>query len=166
MKNKVSENEKNTSMFIHLSTFLKYFFPFANFFAPVLIWTINKDKAFVDEHGKQAINFQLSILVYSLLLVLICLPFILYFASDFIILLQNIDRHNEELSVQNIKNLTGFFVLLSVGVLLFIGICIFEIFAVINASLYASRGELYKYPLNIPFIKTNPIETSQNEHAS
>ena len=66
METTISENQKNVSAFIHLSTFLKYFFPFANFIAPLLIWTFNKEKAFVDEHGKQAINFQLSVLIYTL----------------------------------------------------------------------------------------------------
>jgi hypothetical protein len=166
MKTTMSENQKNTSAFIHLSTLLKYFFPFANYIAPLLIWTFNKDKAFVDEHGKQAINFQLSTLVYTLLIVLICLPFIIIFATDFISLIETIDRSVEAISVNNIQNLSGYILLFGLALLLMLALFVFEIYAVINASIHASRGLLYKYPLSIPFIKTNHKNPIQNEHIS
>ena len=165
METTISENQKNVSAFIHLSTFLKYFFPFANFIAPLLIWTFNKEKAFVDEHGKQAINFQLSVLVYTILIGLICLPFFIVFATDFISLIETIDRNAGEFSVNNIQNLSGYILLFGLAILLLLGLFIFELYAVINASIHASRGKLYNYPLCIPFIKTN-LNPIQNEHIS
>ena len=165
METTISENQKNTSAFIHLSTFLKYFFPFANFIAPLLIWTFNKEKAFVDEHGKQAINFQLSVLVYTILIVLICLPFVIVFATDFVSLIEAIDHSAGALSVNNIQNLSGYILLFGLAILLLVGLFIFELYAVINASIHASRGLLYKYPFCIPFIKTN-LNPIQNEHIS
>lgn len=164
METTISENQRNTSTFIHLSTFLKYFFPFANYIAPLLIWTFNKDKAFVDEHGKQAINFQLSTLIYTLLIGLICLPFIIIFASDFISMIDSIDHKAGYFSVNNIQNLSGYILLFGLALLLMLALFVFELYAVINASIHASRGQLYKYPLSIPFIKTNPQNTNQNEH--
>lgn len=166
METTVSENQKNTSTFIHLSTFLKYFFPFANYIAPILIWTFNKEKAFVDEHGKQAINFQLSTLVYTILIGLICLPFIIIFATDFITLIETIDHNSGEFSINNIQNLSGYILLFGLAILLLLALFIFELYAVINATIHASRGQLYKYPLCIPFIKTNPKNPIQNEHIS
>jgi|SRR5690554_1441266 len=148
------ESQKNTSAFIHLSTFLKYFFPFANYIAPLVIWTFNKDKAFVDEHGKQAINFQLSMLVYTIVVFLICLPFIIIFATDIISLVETIDRTSGEFSVNNIQNLSGYILLFGLMILVFFALFIFEIYAVINASIHAFQGKYYKYPLSIPFIKT------------
>ncbi len=165
METTISENQKNTSAFIHLSTFLKYFFPFANYVAPLLIWTFNKEKPFVDEHGKQAINFQLSILVYTLLIGLICLPFFIIFATDFISLIETIDNSAGNFSVNNIQNLSGYILLFGLAILLLLGLFVFELYAVINASIHASRGQLYKYPLCIPFIKTN-LNPIQNEHIS
>lgn len=165
METTITENQKNTSAFIHLSTFLKYFFPFANYIAPLLIWTFNKEKAFVDEHGKQAINFQLSVLVYTILIVLICLPFVIVFATDFVSLIEAIDHSAGELSMNNIQNLSGYILLFGLAILLLIGLFIFELYAVINASIHASRGLLYKYPFCIPFIKTN-LKPIQNEHIS
>ncbi len=148
------KSQRTTAAFIHLSTLLKYFFPFANYIAPLLIWTFNKDKEFINEHGRQAINFQLSVLVYTLLIGLICLPFILIFATDFITLIQTIDQGNGYFSINTLQNISGYILLFSLALLLLLGLFIFELYAVINASIHANRGELYQYPLCIPFIKT------------
>ncbi|MBB6681228.1 DUF4870 domain-containing protein [Aequorivita sp. 609] len=166
METTITENQKNTSVFIHLSTFLKYFFPFANFIAPLLIWTFNKEKAFIDDHGKQAINFQLSTLLYTILIGLLCLPFIIIFASDIISLAESINLNDGMFSINNIQNLSGYLVLISLVIILFLALFVFEIYAVINASIHASRGQLYKYPLNIPFIKTDSQKINQYEHNS
>lgn len=165
METTISDNQKNTSAFIHLSTLLKYFFPFANYIAPLLIWTFNKEKPFVDEHGKQAINFQLSVLIYTLLVGLICLPFFLIFATDFISLIDSLDHETWNFSANNIQNLSGYILLFGLAMVVLLGLFVFELYAVINASIHASRGLLYKYPLSIPFIKTN-LNPIQNEHIS
>ncbi|MBT0608391.1 DUF4870 domain-containing protein [Aequorivita echinoideorum] len=162
----LSETEKNTSAFIHLSTFLKYFFPFANFFAPLLIWTFNKEKAFVDEHGRQAINFQLSILIYTLSIGLLCVPFFIIFATDFVSLMETINSTSTHISLQNFKNLSGYLILFGLAILLLLALFIFELYAVVNATMHAAKGSVYKYPLSIPFIKTNYLTQPENEHHS
>ena len=171
MENSVSENQKTTGAFIHLSTFLKYFFPFANYFAPLLIWTANREKPFLDEHGRQAINFQLSILLYTLLIGVLCIPFFVLFAADFVSLIDVIDHTVNEIRVQEIKNLSGYILLFSLVALLLLGIFVFELYAVINATMHAAKGKLYKYPFNISFIKQNSVSTTEqnqstNEHVS
>ena len=61
-------HQNNIATFIHLSTFSRFIIPLGNFLGPIILWVANKDKSsFVDEHGKQAINFQISILLYKLL---------------------------------------------------------------------------------------------------
>ena len=66
METKPTNTDKNVAAVTHLSTFSKYFIPFGNFIFPLLLWTVHKDTPFVNEHGRQALNFQLSILVYTL----------------------------------------------------------------------------------------------------
>ncbi len=166
METTVTQNQKNTSAFIHLSTFLKYFFPFSNYIAPLLIWTFNKDKDFVDEHGKEAINFQLSILIYFLVLGLICLPFFIVFITDFISIIETLDRTGGDFSISSIQNISGYMLLFGLAILLLLGLFIFELYAVINASIHASLGQLYQYPFCIPFIKTNLKNPIKNEHIS
>ena len=171
MENTISENSKNLSAFIHLSTFTKFFFPFGNFFAPLLLWTINKEKPFVDENGREAINFQLSILLYSLGIGLICIPFFIIFAADFVTLIDVIDHTVHEIRVSEIKNLSGYILMFALVAILLFGLFIFELYAVISATMQAAKGKLYKYPLSISFIRSSnePEEVqnqSENEHLS
>lgn len=166
METNPSENQKNIAALIHLSTFSKFLFPFGNFVAPLLLWTVNKDKPFVNEHGRQAVNFQLSILIYTLLIGIICLPFFVIFAPDFVSLIDAVDDHWHQVTVNNLTNLSGYAVLFLIVALLLFGLFVFELYAVINATVHANRGELYKYPLSISFIKTTIENQSSNEHVS
>jgi uncharacterized Tic20 family protein len=48
--------------------------------APLIIWQIKKDEfEFVDEHGKEALNFQISILIYALGAGLLCFACVGFF---------------------------------------------------------------------------------------
>jgi len=146
--------EKNTATFTHLSTLTQYFIPFGNYIFPILIWTSQKDKSeFVNHHGKQTLNFQLSLLLYTLILALIAIPIFIT------VFLQNLPMeavfNNEDFIIRNF-NFEGNIGLLSVGataVLLFGVLKVVEFFLVIYASIKTSNGELYKYPLTIAFIK-------------
>lgn len=166
MEATVSENQKNLSALIHLSTFLKYFFPFANFFAPLLLWTFNKDKEFVNYNGQQAINFQLSLMLYILVIGLICLPIVIIFASDFISLIDIIDHSSRSIRFSEIENIGGYLLLFGLVILLLFGLFVLELYAVISATISASKGEEYKYPLSISFIKSDIQNQSNNEHTS
>lgn len=147
-------SEKNTATFTHLSTLSQYIIPFGNYIFPILIWTSYKDKSeFVNHHGKQALNFQLSLLLYTLILALIAIPI---FVTVF---LQNLPMeavfNDEDFIIRNF-NFEGNIGLLSVGltaVLLFGLLKVVEFFLVIYASIKTSNGEYYKYPMTIPFIK-------------
>lgn len=147
-------SEKNTSAFTHLSTLTQYFIPFGNYIFPIIIWSSYKDKSeFINHHGKQALNFQLSLLLYTLVLALIAVPI---FVTVF---LQNLPIeaifNDNDFVIRNF-NFEGNIGLLSIGVtaVLLFGLLKFvEFFLVIYASIKASNGELYQYPLTIPFIK-------------
>ena len=174
METTITENQKNVGALVHLSTFSKFFFPFGNFIAPLLLWTFNKEHKFVDEHGKEAINFQLSIFIYSLVIGLICLPFVIIFATDFISLIDTIDHTVGHASISDLKNLSGYVVVIFIAAVLLFGLFVFELYAVISATMHASKGKLYQYPLSISFIKSNSqsevqgtgINQSKNEHVS
>ncbi len=61
----LSADEKNLAMFCHLSAFLGLFIPLAHIIAPLIIWLIKKDEMpFVDRHGKESLNFQISMTIY------------------------------------------------------------------------------------------------------
>ena len=147
-------SEKNIATFTHLSTLSQYIIPFGNYIFPILIWTSYKDKSeFVNYNGKQTLNFQLSLLLYTLILALVSIPIFIT------VFLQNLPIeavfNNEDFFIRNF-DFQGNITLLSIGataVLLFGLLKFVEFFLVIYASIKTSNGELYKYPLTIPFIK-------------
>ncbi len=83
----MEKSSKNTTAaLINLSTLSQYFIPFGNFIFPIIIWTTNKDKSdYIDRQGKNTINFQLSLFLYSLILAAIALPIL------FVSLFKNLD---------------------------------------------------------------------------
>ena len=90
--------------------------PFGNILAPLVIWLMKKDVyPIVDVHGKESLNFQISMSIYGLVSLLLC------------------------------------FVL--VGFILLPAIFITNLIQVIVASLRADKGEPYRYPLTLRFIK-------------
>jgi len=150
----ITENDKNVSAFIHISTFIKYFFPLGNFIAPIILWTLNKEKSFIDSHGRGAINFQLSILIYTLLIGLLCIPFFVIFATDFVSLVETLERHGNDFKLSDLQHMTGYVILFAAAVFLLFGLFIIELYAVINAAMHAAKGKLYKYPICIPFLRS------------
>lgn len=57
--------EKTWAMFAHLSALAGFIIPFGNIIGPLVIWLIKKDESpFVDDQGKEALNFQISITIY------------------------------------------------------------------------------------------------------
>jgi len=70
----LTETERNWAMFCHLSTFAGFIIPFGGIIGPLICWSAKKhESVFVDKNGKSALNFQLSVLLYSL----ICIPLML-----------------------------------------------------------------------------------------
>ena len=60
----------------HLSQLITFLTGFGGLILPLILWLTQKDKVFkMDEHGKNIVNFQLSLLVYCIL----CIPLILLF---------------------------------------------------------------------------------------
>jgi uncharacterized Tic20 family protein len=152
-------NEKNLATFTHLSSLSQYCIPFGNYIFPILIWSSKKDKSeFIDFHGKQVLNFQLSMFLYTLLLGLIAVPIFLATVLNNISLNTLINDHNCMSHHFNfhhfsIENISGIIIVGFIAVLAFIGLKVAEFFLIIYASLKASNGERYKYPLTIPFLK-------------
>lgn len=70
----LSETERNWAMLCHLSAFAGFFFPFGGIIGPLICWLSRKDEsAWVNENGKASMNFQLSILLYVVLVIPLCL---------------------------------------------------------------------------------------------
>ncbi|MGD2279021.1 MAG: DUF4870 domain-containing protein [Candidatus Omnitrophota bacterium] len=74
---KQGDNEKLLAMFCHLGVFCGFIIPLGNFLAPLVIWLIKKDEfPLVDDQGKESLNFQISIFLYSVVAGLLVFFFI------------------------------------------------------------------------------------------
>lgn len=149
-----TSTERNIAALTHLSTFTQYFIPFGNYIFPIILWTSKKDKSeFIDHNGKQVLNFQLSILIYSLVFAMIAIPIFLYTVlknvsiNDFI--------NHEDIIFENFDygNSIGILTVGVLALLIIAGIKVAEFFLVIYAAVKASNGEEYSYPMTIPFLK-------------
>ncbi|UCD80366.1 MAG: DUF4870 domain-containing protein [Desulfobacterales bacterium] len=61
------KEERQWAMFSHIGTFAAFVVPFGNIIAPLIIWQIKKDESsFVAQHSKESLNFQISLMIYSL----------------------------------------------------------------------------------------------------
>lgn len=122
----ISQNDKNYSTLTHLSGFAGWFFPFGNVILPFILWSSKKNEsAYINAHGKTAVNFQLSVLFYCFLLALLIIPITIF-----------------TLGLGLVAIIVGF-----------IPAIIYKIILVITASIKATNGEYYNYPFTIEFVK-------------
>ena len=77
--------DKQWALFCHLSGLSGYIIPFGNIIFPLVIWSVKKDEStMIDEHGKEAANFQISFSIWIAIailfsIILIGIPFLVVF---------------------------------------------------------------------------------------
>lgn len=144
----MKENNENTNAFlIHISAFAGLIFPFGNIITPLIAWQTLKDRSsFLNEHGKEAINFNISYTLYTFILTIFVGSF---FVGNFFRNFNNFNRFNNLDFNFNSNAVFSFIGLGSLaGIVYLVGIAL-----VIIASIKAKEGESYKYPFTIKFIK-------------
>jgi uncharacterized Tic20 family protein len=112
-----STNVQTWCVLAHATALVGFFVPLAgHIVGPLIIWLSKReDSPEIDAHGKESLNFQISMLIYNAISAILCLV------------------------------LVGFVLL---GVL-----HILNIIFVIIATIRASEGKLWRYPLTIRLIK-------------
>ncbi|MDY0779948.1 DUF4870 domain-containing protein [Tenacibaculum sp. IB213877] len=143
----MNNNSENTNAFLmHISSFAGYLFPFGSIITPLILWQTQKEKSeFLDHHGKEAVNFNISFALYIFILS----------ASFFSFLFGNIfDVFNGvDIDFGHDFNHHGLFGWFGVGSLVGIIISFIKIALIIIAAMKANNGERYEYPFTINFIK-------------
>jgi uncharacterized Tic20 family protein len=106
----VSKNAANMAMLCHLLAI------FTGFIGPLIIWLVKKDDdPFVDDQGKEALNFQITVLIAMIV--------------------------------------SGLLIFVCIGSILMPAVWIVDLVFCIIASIKASGGQAYRYPLSIRFVK-------------
>ena len=106
----ISQDSKNMGMLCPLLGL------FTSFIGPLIPWLIKKDEdAFVDDQGKEALNFQITVILAMVA--------------------------------------SGILSLVCIGFLAAIAVTIGDIVFCILASVAASKGENYRYPVSLRLVK-------------
>ena len=60
----VSKDERMWGMLCHITAFAGFLIPFGNIIGPLVIWLLKKEEMpFVNDQGKESINFQITIMI-------------------------------------------------------------------------------------------------------
>src|SRR5436309_15458057 len=112
-----SSDTRTWCVLCHAAALLGLFFHFlGHLLGPLIVWLIKRaDSPEIDAHRKESLNFQLSMLIYDAIAVILC------------------------------------FVLIGIPILILLWVL--NTIFVIVASIQASEGKLYRYPLAIRLIK-------------
>ena len=112
-----SSNVRTWCVLAHATALAGFLVPVAgHIVGPLIIWLAKRvDSPEIDAHGKESLNFQLSMLIYNVIAGILCLLII------------------------------GFAILFVLHIL--------NVVFVIVASIQASEGKLYRYPISIRLIK-------------
>ncbi|HEX9281809.1 MAG TPA: DUF4870 domain-containing protein [Candidatus Udaeobacter sp.] len=112
-----SRDVRTWNVLCHATALAGFFVPWAgHILGPLIVWLAKRsDSPEIDEHGKESLNFQISMLIYNVIAGVLCLILI-----GFVIL-----------AILHILNLV----------------------LVIVASIQASEGKFYRYPMTIRLIK-------------
>ncbi|HEX9583515.1 MAG TPA: DUF4870 domain-containing protein [Gammaproteobacteria bacterium] len=70
----LSAEERQWGMFAHLAALAGFIIPFGNLIGPLIVWQMKKQEMpFVDDQGKEALNFQITVSIAVLLCFLLML---------------------------------------------------------------------------------------------
>lgn len=63
----LSKDSLNMGMLCHLLAFAGLIVPFGTILGPLVLWLVKKDSdPYVDQQGKEAVNFQISMAIYAI----------------------------------------------------------------------------------------------------
>jgi uncharacterized Tic20 family protein len=116
--NDLSDKESRTwGMACHLAGLAMFVIPYlGNILGPLIVWIMKRSEyPFVDEQGKEALNFQISMTIYKIVATIL--------------------------------------ITFAVGCFLLPAVVIADVALLIVAATKANKGESYRYPITIRFIK-------------
>ncbi|MBS0264804.1 MAG: DUF4870 domain-containing protein [Planctomycetes bacterium] len=121
----ITPEEKQWALFVHLSALIAMWLGGLAILGPLIIWLVKKDQSqFIDDQGKEAVNFHLNILIAGLLLGLLAVPLTLLTVGIALLLI------------------------IPVAIALFAASIVMPILA----AMKANQGEAYRYPFVVKIL--------------
>ena len=65
------KDARTWSMLAHLSALSGFIIPFGNILGPLIIWQMKKDMPMVEQHGKEALNFQITVTIAMIICIIL-----------------------------------------------------------------------------------------------
>ena len=154
MDSAITKHQKNVATVLHVSAFSKYFIPFGNFIVPLIFWSIyKKESEYIDHHGKEVLNFQLSLLCYRIAGAMLIFPVSFIFGMHHFNTWDIFSFNNISINFSDglYFNSPSFIAILAgLGHLLLFAV---NIAYTIIAAMKSNEGERYMYPFTFRFIK-------------
>ena len=137
-----SPEERNWSMLVHLSALSSLVTSgLGGILGPLIVWLVFRGRSdMVDFHGKRALNFNISLLIYYIILIALMIPFFV---------IGTIADIEQEIVAGFWETLA----LLGVSLFLMLILGIVWVIWTIVAAVRASRGDPPGYILAIPFLR-------------
>jgi uncharacterized Tic20 family protein len=157
METNSSKTDQNLAAVAHLSSLVKFVFPFFHLVIPLGLWIgFSQGSRFVELHTRKAVNFQISLLLYSISVALVM-------GIIIGILFLSVGREawlSGEFPL--LGHATHFAIFISVtviGSVTLLGLLIADVYYSIKAASAASQGEEANYPLSLNLLgKSNQIQ--------
>lgn len=119
------------------------YLPFLNIVGPLIIWLWKKTQdPWIDFQGKESLNFQLSLTVYTLIVIVISLFMLLTTCG--VAVTTNVTSKHIEIIFNSLLAILAIFVSLLTGV---------QLILVNFAAMRAYKGQHYRYPFTIRFLR-------------
>jgi uncharacterized Tic20 family protein len=62
----LSKDARTWGMICHFAVLAGYVIPFGNVIGPLIVWLMKREEdPFIDAQGKEAVNFQISVIIYA-----------------------------------------------------------------------------------------------------
>lgn len=70
-----TSDERTYALFMHLSLLAHIVLSIIAIAIPIVMWAVKKNESpFLDDHGREAINFQISLLIWSIIFTVLAIP--------------------------------------------------------------------------------------------
>ncbi|SMB89902.1 DUF4870 domain-containing protein [Deinococcus hopiensis] len=146
----IPEPERTPALLIHLSPLAGFLLPgLGNVLGPLAAWLAYRDRsAVLDQQGKEALNFQLSVWLYSFLIGLVF--FVLFSLGLLGGVFGAAAGHPDAGAFAIFGSLAAFF---TVFVPVSLALWAFPLVLMLLAVVRVNQGQGYRYPLSFRFIR-------------
>ncbi len=121
-----SADDRTYATLMHLVLLAHVIIPYLSIIALLVMWNVKKkDSVYIADHGREAMNFQISLIIYSIILPIIAFPIGLMF-----------------------------FIVGAIPAVILAALFpyVLGLVGMIMAAMAANRGEVFRYPMTIRFL--------------